>query len=163
MPSCEALMLDPKALDIARRLIKEEIDERKENLRWEVEKIKNEKAIQNLGRSGALVEEIYKLYAREGEIRIQLVFQKLIEVLSDTGVQLSDRLAEELRQEVLGHQNLIMSGLEESLEKEASLIPLSAPSLGDARSRAISKIYARCDQFALSLRQRAKQTGGVRG
>ena len=158
MPPGEVLMLDPKALDIARRLIREEIDERKENLRWEVEKIKNEKTIQGLGRSGAIVEEIYKLYAREVEIRTQLVFQKLIEVLSDARVQPSDRLAEELRQEVLGHQNLMMSGLKESLEKEASLIPLSAPSLGNARNRAISKIYARCDQFALSLRRRAETT-----
>jgi len=149
-------MLDPKGLDIARRLIREEIDERKENLKLEVERVKNTMVLKGHGRSGAIIEEIHRLYAREIEIRAQYVFQKLLEVLSDVGIQPSDTLAGELKQEFLAHQDLIMSGLKESLEKEAGLIGLPALSLGNARDRAISRIYARCEQYALSLSRRTE-------
>lgn len=154
-------MLDPKVTELARTMIHVQFDERREQLRRDIERITTEMAERGMLRSGATFMKIRDLCAREVEIRAQIVWQVLVRVLSTIGVCPSDSLPSDLKGEVESYFPPDLPELTQTLRKAAELVRApEVPSLTDPRNRALKKVNAEIDLFVLSFLSRTEGKEG---
>jgi hypothetical protein len=115
----------------------------------------NDAAMRGLGTSSGVIEVVYNLCVRDIELRALIVWQNLLRVLSQAGVQPSETLANELKQAVSRYAEAIFAEPHSRLDRLVQNIRGSyRPSLTDARERALDKVNAEIDLFVLGLNRR---------
>lgn len=103
MPLKWGHMLDQEAVNVARRMIKAQIGERQEDPRLEASRVHSEMAKRGIGRSTIAVREVHNLCAHEIENWAWIVWRVLHRAICTVGVQPSNTLAKDLKDEVLEH------------------------------------------------------------
>jgi len=102
-------MLDPKVSELADRMIHVEFREREKQLRREIDLAVSALSLRGLVHSGAVVQKTYDLCAHDMETRALIIWQTLVNVLSDLGIEPSETLAVDLKDELLKHATAIYS------------------------------------------------------
>jgi len=154
-------MLDHKITELARTMIQAELEGRRRELARDVERIQNEAAARGVGRSGAIVGQVYERCVHEIETRARVTWQILAKVLSTAGVTLTDDLAGELKAEVESYVPSDVQELTQLLSSVADRIGFGQFSpLTDTRAHALRKIGAEIDLFVLALKRRDEASEG---
>ena len=154
-------MLDPSVIKIADELIRVQFKEREDQLHREIVRVQSELSAKGLGISGAVVQLVGDLCARDIELRTLIVWQNIVRVLSHAGVLESQNLSDELKQAVLRYEEDVYTVAHQSLEKTISHVGIGSPqiSLAEARDRAFAKVNAEIDLYVLSVTRRAAAQG----
>ena len=147
-------MLDSTIIELASRMTRIQFVERTEQLRRDIEIAQNRLTMDGLGRSGALVEAVYDLCARDIELRAQIVWQNVLQVLSQAGIVSSEILADELKQEVLKYAEAIYLDPYNRLQEVVRNVGIgTAQPLTDTRDRALAKVNNAIDLFVVGLQR----------
>lgn len=150
-------MLDPKVTELADRMTRVQFEKRREQLQRDIEKTQNKMTKDGLGRSGALVQAVYDLCARDIERRAEIVWENISRVLSEAEVKPSETLADELKQEVLEYANAIYAEPYNCFQETVRNVGIGiAQPLTHARDRALAEVNAKIDLYVLSLTRRTK-------
>jgi hypothetical protein len=153
-------MLDSKLTELAGKMIKTQLDERTEQLAREISQAQAEATMRGVGRSGAVLQMVHDICARDIGLRALIVWQNLLRVLSEAGVQSSKSLVNDLKEEISKYQGAIYSEPYNRLEKVIQNVGTRVDlSLTDALDRAITKVNSEIELFALKL-QRYVETQG---
>ena len=148
-------MLDPKITELADRIIQLQFHERTKQLGHDIVLVQNDAAMRGMGTSSAVTELVYNLCAHDIDLRALIVWQNLLRVLSQAGVQLSETLTTDLKQAVSAYEEALFTEPHSRLAKIIDNIGIDyRPSLTDARSRALHKVNAEIDLFVLGLNRR---------
>jgi hypothetical protein len=148
-------MLEPKITELTDTLIQLQFRERTKQLEHDILLAQNDAAMRGLGTSSGVIEVVYNLCVRDIEPRALIVWQNLLRVLSQAGVQPSETLANELKQAVFRYAEAIFAEPHSRLDRLVQNIGGSyRPSLTDARERALDKVNAEIDLFVLGLNRR---------
>jgi len=102
-----------------------------------------------------VVQKTYDLCAHDMETRALIIWQTLVNVLSDLGIEPSETLAVDLKDELLKHATAIYSYPYECLQQIVRNVGIGVADLTEARDLAIEKVKVKIDLFALSLLRRA--------
>ena len=145
-------MLDPKVTDLVDRMVRDQFDDRREQLRLEITEVQNEASNRGSARSGSAIKKICDLCAHDIKVRTVIVWQTLLKVLSQTGIVPSEGLAQELKSLVAGYESAItVVALQHSDQAVAGTTINSRESLEAALNKAMTKVYTEIDFFILSL------------
>lgn len=145
-------MLDTTITELADRMIQLQFHERTKQLDHDILLAQNDASTRGLGTSSAVIELVYNLCARDIELRALIVWQNLVRVFSQSGAQLSEMLATDLKQAVSRYNEAIFAEPHSRLEKLVDNIRIGyRPSLTETRSRALDKVNAEIDLFVLGL------------
>jgi len=143
-------MIEQKVTELAGRMIRVQFDERQDQIQRDIELVQSKMAARGLGRSGAVIQAVYDLCARDVELRALIVWQNLAMVLSKAGVFPSGTLAKDLKQVVWEYLPSIYSYPSQCLQNVTNLIGMSpARSLTEARDKAVAKVNTQIDLFVL--------------
>lgn len=149
-------MLDPKVIEVVKRMVLVQFDERREQLKRDVEMAQAKASTRGMASSGPVIVEVYGLCAHDIEVRTQIVWQTLRKVLLETGIVPSEVLAEDLKEFVTSHTAAIIAVPSEHYERVVRNTGINRqhPSIDTALQRAIDKVNADIDFLALSLMRR---------
>jgi len=155
-------MLDPKVTELADRIIEVQFEDRQEYLKREIQKLEDEFRLAGQWKSPRLVFLVKELCNHEVVTRTLIVWQALVKVLSAQSVVPVEGLGDALKQEVLGHRELIISGPIDCLRKTANKIAPTTISadLTEGWERARKKALADIDLSILSLESRKEKKEG---
>ncbi len=135
-------------------MVRVQFEERETQLGREILQEKYREA-KSGGPSSVTVERVYDLCAYDIEVRTLIIWQNLVRVLSQAGVVTSETLAQELKTVVRSYHSSIYNHPFQSLQAvSTNFAPRRA--LIDAIDRALMKVDAEIDLFALSLLRRAE-------
>ncbi len=147
-------MLDPEITELAGRMIAGQFEERNKQLDHDITKAREEATLSGMGSSGPVVQLVYEQCARDIDLRLQIVWQNLYRVLSHAGVVLTDKLADDLKSEVLKYVDAVFDDPNNRYQKVVKNTPIGKPrQLTEARDRAYAKVNAEIDLFVLGLRR----------
>jgi hypothetical protein len=153
-------MLDSKLTELAGKMIKTQLDERTEQLARDISQAQAEATMRGMGRSGAVLQMVYDICARDIGLRALIVWQNLLRVLSEAGVQSSEGLVNDLKEEVSKYRDAIYSEPYNSLQKVIQNVGVRVDlSLTDALERAITKVNTEAELFALKLQRYVEMQG----
>ena len=145
-------MLDPKIAGLARPMIQVQFDERRKQVERDIGQVASEAVMAGAGRSGILIVEIREICAREVGIRALLIWQALVRVMSNLGVEPDENLAAALKNEVENYSPRALADLTDILNKNTRNIGCGEPEpLESAWGQAMRKVYAEIDLFVASL------------
>jgi hypothetical protein len=149
-------MLDPIITELADRVIKLKFRDQRKKLQHEILLTQNDAAMKGMGNSSALVELVYDHCVRDVELRASIVWETLKQVLLEWGVELSDTLSADLRNEVLKYQESIVFDASLSLDTVAKNAGFQSKPLSGALEHALAKAHADIDLFIISLHRQTK-------
>jgi hypothetical protein len=150
-------MLDPKVTELADRMIRVQFEKRRKQLGYDIAKTQSDAALHGAGgRSSAVVQLVYDHCARDVELRAGIVWETLKTLLSETGVELSDTLPSDFRNEVLKYQESIVLDASISLDTVAKNAGFPSKHLAGALEHALAIVHADIDLFIFSLHRQAK-------
>lgn len=148
-------MLDAKVIDLVKRMVLVQFDERREQFKRDVEMAQAKASARGMGSSGPVIMEVYGLCAHDIEVRTQIVWQNLRKVLLETGIVPSEVLAQELKDFVKSHTAAIIAVPSEHYERVVRNTGINRHySIDTALQRAIDKVNAEIDFLVLSLMRR---------
>lgn len=155
-------MLDQKVIELADRISEVQFEERQEQLKREIQKLEDEFRSAGAWKSSRLVLLVKELCNQEVVTRTLIVLQALVKVLSTQSKVPAEGLGDSLKQEMLGHRELIISGPLDCLRKIVNKIAPTTIStdLTEGWEHAKKKVLADIDLFILSLEARSERREG---
>jgi hypothetical protein len=148
-------MLNPEIMKLADPIIQVQFDERVEQLNKDIRRVQSEFAFRGLGRSTALVNQVYEFCFKDVEYRAFIVWKALQRALSTKDVAPSKSLADDLKEQLRAYSSLIYNYPAGRLQTATQNAGFASEPLNNALDRAYKKVFTEIDFFVLDLVRRA--------
>jgi hypothetical protein len=160
-------MVDPELVELARKKVKIQLDQRHNQFRQEVSRVTNEMASRGILYSTIALGKLYKTFADEIDTEASIAWLEFKNVLSAIDVHPSEELTYHLKQDAEKILRAIMNDLTTDLSKLTNSIMSISPQeidnligkLTNTQNKALERINNEIELFVLSL-SRAKEKDG---
>jgi hypothetical protein len=141
-------MLDAKVKDTARSTIQQQLDDRRERMRDEIQQIRRTMVARKLDGSKEMLGKVFELCVREIEMRAFMIWRVLYRAMVTAGVELDKLQMADLRAEVESHLPAPPADVAQHVLDAARACNVSPPpDLFGAHKDALQKVNAEIDQL----------------